>query len=174
MSRLFLAAVMAVGMAMGDIPADYVEGERSADLITPEVQAAASAMMGQENARAFLHAMRLNMLKYDADMQTKTGRSAWHGRLIREEVSTDEMAKVEVYSNTVDGTVWRYKSPFKPKPMVKPSHRKTTYTTNGVPARLAAARARRAAELDAGTVTITVETTANAPEGSDEPPPASH
>ena len=177
MNRLFIAAMMAVSMAMGDIQADYVEGERSADLITPEVQAAAAAMMGQDNARAFLHAMRLNMLKYDADMQTQTGRRAWHGRFLREEVSTNEMVKVEVYSNAVDGTIWRYKSPFKPKPMVKPlspAQRKTTYTTNGVPARLAAARAQRAAELDAGTVTITVETTANAPEDSDEPPPAGH
>lgn len=164
MNRLFIAAMMAVSMAMGDIQADYVEGERSADLITPEVQAAAAAMMGQDNARAFLHAMRLNMLKYDADMQTQTGRRAWHGRFLREEVSTNEMVKVEVYSNAVDGTIWRYKSPFKPKPMVKPlspAQRKTTYTTNGIPARLAAARAKRAAEINGGIVTTNIVTVGN-------------
>ena len=160
-----------------ELTADYIEGERSADLITPEVHAAAATIMGQDNARAFLHAMRLNMLKYDADMQTQKGRIAWHGRFLREEVSTNEMVKVEVYSNTVDGTIWRYKSPFKPKPMVEPlspARRKTTYTTNGLPARLAAVLVKRAAELDAETVTVTVETTGNAPEESDEPPPAGH
>ena len=174
MNRLFIVAVMGVCMVLGDIPADYVEGERSADMITPEVHAAAAAMMGPDNARAFLHAMRLNMLKYDADMQTQKGRSAWHGSFLREEVSTNEMVKVEVYSNTVDGTIWRYKTPFKPKPMVKPlssAQRKITYATNGMPARLAATIAKRAAELNAGTVTITAEITANAPEESDEPPP---
>lgn len=156
------------------VQADYVEGEKSAELITPEVQAAATAMMGRSNAQAFLHAMRLNMLKYDSDMRSQTGRRSWHGRLIREEIYTNELFKVEVYSNEVDGTTWRYKLPFKPvRP--KSTSRRVTYTTNGIPTRLATARAKRVAEIDAGTVVTNVETTANAPaETFDAPPPASH
>lgn len=145
-----------------EVQADYVEGEKSAELITPEVQAAAAAMMGQQNAQAFLHAMRLNMLKYDADMKSQSGRRAWHGRLVREEIHTNELVKVEVYSNEVDGTTWRYRLPFKPV-KVKPTDRKVSYTTNGIPARLAAARARRAAQLNGGVVVTNIETTANAP-----------
>ena len=55
-----VCALSRIGAA--EVPADYVEGEKSAELITPEVQAAAAAMMGQQNAKAFLHAMKLNMV----------------------------------------------------------------------------------------------------------------
>lgn len=144
------------------VQADYVEGEKSAELITPEVQAAVAAMMGQQNAQAFLHAMKLNMVKYDMDMGSQSGRRAWHGRLVREEIHTNELVKVEVYSNEVSGSVWRYRLPFKPV-KVKPTDRKVSYTTNGIPARLAAARSRRAAELNGGVVVTNIETTANAP-----------
>lgn len=162
MNRLFLAAVAAAGIAMAEVPADYVEGEKSPALITPEVRAAAAAMMGERNAAAFLHAMRMNMAKYDLDMASQSGRRAWHGRLVREEIHTNELVKVEVYSNAVDGSVWRYRMPFRPAP-VKKTKRRTTYSTNGIPAPLAAARARRAAQIDAGPVVTNVETVANGP-----------
>lgn len=164
MNRLFFAAVAAACAAMAEVPADYVEGEKSPALITPEVRAAAAAMMGERNAAAFLHAMRMNMAKYDLDMASQSGRRAWHGRLVREEIHTNELVKVEVYSNAVDGAVWRYRMPFKPV-AVRKTARRTSYTTNGVPARLAAARAARAAQIDAGTVVTNVETVANAPKG---------
>ena len=143
-----------------DVPADYVEGEKSAELITPEVQAAATAMMGQQNAKAFLHAMKLNMVKYDMDMKSQTGRRNWHGRLVSEEIHTNELVKVEVYSNEVSGAVWRYRMRFKPVELKKTS-RKVTYSTNGIPARLAAARAIRAAELNGGIVTTNIVTVGN-------------
>ena len=119
-------------------------------------------MMGQQNAKAFLHAMKLNMVKYDMDMRSPAGRRNWHGRLVSEEIYTNELVKVEVYSNEVSGAVWRYRLPFKPVELKKTS-RKVTYSTNGIPARLAAARAKRAAEINGGTVVTNVETTANAP-----------
>ena len=143
-----------------DVPADYVEGEKSAELITPEVQAAATAMMGQSNAQAFLHALKLNMVKYDMDMRSQTGRRNWHGKLVSEEIHTNELVKVEVYSNEVSGAVWRYRLPFKPVEPKKTS-RKVTYSTNGIPARLAAARAIRAAELNGGIVTTNIVTVGN-------------
>ena len=143
-----------------DVPADYIEGEQSASLITPEVQAAATAMMGQSNAKSFLHAMKLNMVKYDMDMRSQAGRRNWHGKLVAEEIHTNELVKVEVYSNEVDGTVWRYRLPFKPV-QVKPTNRKVSFSTNGIPARLAAARARRAAQLNGGIVTTNIVTVGN-------------
>lgn len=162
MNRWFFAALAAAGLTFAEVPADYVEGEKSPALITPEVRAAAAAMMGERNAAAFLHAMQLNMAKYDLDMANQSGRRAWHGRLVREEIRTNELVKVEVYSNAVDGAIWRYRMPFKPV-AVKKTARRTTFSTNGVPARLAAARAARAAQIDAGTVVTNVETVANAP-----------
>lgn len=162
MNRWFFAALAAAGLTFAEVPADYVEGEKSPALITPEVRAAAAVMMGERNASAFLHAMALNMAKYDLDMANQSGRRAWHGRLVREEIHTNELVKVEVYSNAVDGAIWRYRMPFKPV-AVKKTARRTTFSTNGVPARLAAARAARAAQIDAGTVVTNVETVANAP-----------
>ena len=160
---LFLALFCAlVQLGAVEVQADYVEGEKSAELITPEVQAAAAAMMGQQNAQAFLHAMKLNMVKYDMDMRSQTGRRNWHGRLVSEEIHTNELVKVEVYSNEVSGAVWRYRLPFKPVELKKAS-RKVTYSTNGSPARLAAARAKRAAQLNSGVIVTNIETTANAP-----------
>lgn len=155
---VFVCALSRIGAA--EVPADYVEGEKSAELITPEVQAAAAAMIGQQNAKAFLHAMKLNMVKYDMDMKSQTGRRNWHGRLVSEEIHTNELVKVEVYSNEVSGAVWRYRLPFKPVELKKTS-RKVTYSTNGIPARLAAARARRAAELNGGIVTTNIVTVGN-------------
>ena len=156
---LLVCALSRIGAA--EVPADYVEGEKSAELITPEVQAAATAMMGQKNAKAFLHAMKLNMVKYDMDMRSQAGRRNWHGRLVSEEIHTNELVKVEVYSNEVSGAVWRYRLPFKPVELKKTS-RKVTYSTNGIPARLAAARAKRAAQLNSGVIVTNIETTANA------------
>ena len=155
---VLVCALSRIGAA--EVPADYVEGEKSAELITPEVQAAATAMMGQSNAQAFLHALKLNMVKYDMDMRSQTGRRNWHGKLVSEEIHTNELVKVEVYSNEVSGAVWRYRLPFKPVELKKTS-RKVTYSTNGIPARLAAARAIRAAELNGGIVTTNIVTVGN-------------
>lgn len=163
---IYLFTVCLAGRLLADttnqIQADYVEGEKSADLITPEVQAAAAAMMGPDNAQAFLHAMQLNMVKYDMDMQNPSGRRNWHGELVSEEFHTNELVKIEVYSNKVSGAVWRYKLPFKPKE-IKATNRKVSYSTNGIPARLAAARALRASQINNGTVVTNIDTVANSP-----------
>lgn len=161
MNKLMMAvACCALCVARAEVAADYVEGEKSAVLVTPQVMAAAE-FMGSDLA-PMMHALKLQMTKYDLDMKTRSGRMAWHGKLVGEEVYTNELVKVEVYSNEVDGAVWRYRMPFKPV-AVKPTTRRTTYSTNGIPARLAAARARRADEIDGGPVTTNITTTANAP-----------
>ena len=163
---LFVVLLCMMGrLFAGEIAADYVEGEKSAELITPEVQAAAAAMMGPTNAQAFIHALRLSMRKYDIDMKSQAGRRAWHGQFLREEIHTNDLCKIEVYSNTVDGTVWRYKSRFQPKPMVRKTNMQTRFVEPGLPERLVAILKKRAAEIDQGTVVTNIETTANAPKG---------
>lgn len=113
---ILIAATLVTTIAYADTPAaDYVEGERSADLITPEITASAEVLLGRETASNLLHAMRLNMSLYDADMRSKQGRTRWHGRCIHEIVDTNALCAVEVYSNAVDGATWRYRKPWKIK-----------------------------------------------------------
>lgn len=140
--------------------ADYVEGESSQVLVTPEIRAVASQMFGP-NADALLHAVQLQMGKYDLDMSKAEGRRAWHGRLVKEEMHTNELVKIEVYSNELTGATWRYRTPFKPKPMVTATKRKVTYTTNGVPVGVARARAMRAAQLNGEVEATNIVHTAN-------------
>lgn len=161
MNKFALIAIVTLSVCMAhaeEIQADYTAGEKSASLVSPEVTVAASAILGGGSAD-LMHALHLQMAKYDRDMLTPAGRQAWHGKLVKEEIYAAELVKVEVYSNEVDGVIWRYKLPFKPvapKPVAAP-----VLATNGVPARLAAARAKRAAELAAGTQTVTVTVNAN-------------
>lgn len=160
-----LLLIGAQSLFAAEIHADYIEGEKSAELITPEVRSAASLLMGNATvASQFLHAMQLNMTKYDMDMRTDSGRRAWHGRMIREVVDTNALTKVQVYSNDVTGAIWKYRMPFKPVGVkVYPSQR--VAHTNGVPSRLAEARIRRAAEVNNGPVTTNITIEANAPAG---------
>lgn len=109
---------------------------------------------GAGTAAQLMHAIRLQMAKYDRDMMSKSGRSAWHGRLVSAEIYPEELVKVEVYSNTVDGAVWRYRMPFRAPEAKRPPQ---PVMTNGVPAALAAARLRRQAETQGPTnVTETI------------------
>lgn len=146
-SVVFIFCALAFAPVIAEVASDYVEGEKSSDLISPDVGAAAAQMLGGDMADKLLHAVRLQMVKYDRDMQSQSGRSAWHGKLVRSEIYTNELFKVEVYSNEVDGTVWRYRTPFRPL-SVKSVNAKLPQPvmTNGIPARLAAARLRRQAE----------------------------
>jgi len=140
--------------------ADYVAGESSQVLLTAEISTIASQMLGGD-AESILHAVRLQMQKYDLDMAKSEGRKAWHGKLIHEIVDTNARVKIEVYSNELNGAVWRYSMPFKKKAMVTASKMKTSYSTNGIPSRLAAARAARAAQLDGAVQTTNVIHTVN-------------
>ena len=164
LAALTAALLVVSGCAAGllcaaEVHADYVEGEQSAPLVTPQIEQTLGAMLGGEQASAFIHAMKLQMTKYDRDMREQTGRRAWHGRLIREEIHTNELCKVEIYSNEVDGTTWRYRLPFKPPALHKP--KPAVIGTNGVPARLAAARARRNAQRTNAVETVTIEVNGN-------------
>lgn len=147
-----------------DVPrADYVEGEQSTSLITPELSAAAVQIVGSEAAQQLMHAVRLNMAVYDRDMKSKSGRERWHGRLVGEHIDDVNLVKVETYSNEVDGVVWRYQLPFKPATSNAIKRDPEKYT-NGVlktlwerfsPARKAVVAERWAARHSTNTVITT-------------------
>lgn len=158
------AMVATVAMAQNaqlDTTHDYADGEQSPSLVTPELQAAATQMFGNEGAQALLHAARLQMAKYDNDMKTQAGRKAWHGKMIDQIVDEENEVKIEVYSNTVNGAIWRYKMPFKKPAPRSVTVRNYTPSTNGIPPRLAAARIQRAQAMASAPIVTNVVINAN-------------
>jgi opacity protein-like surface antigen len=103
-------------------------------------------------------ALGLMNRKYWRDMQTHSGRVSWHGKLEKQELHADEKILVEIYE---DGFAWTN--------AVKETTTKPA-TPSGIPERLAAIRAKRAAEKAVTNVVVNVlnvtapatdETTAN-------------
>lgn len=91
--------------------------------------------------------------KYHRDCESPSGRKAWHGRLAREIIDEDAETKTEVHE---DGTTFVYK--FKkvtPSQAVKDNN--SRLSTNGIPARIAAARLKRMQEkATTNTVDVTL------------------
>ena len=82
--------------------------------------------------------------KYHRDCETSTGRRAWHGKLKKEIVNTNDLTKTEIYE---DGT--SFSLPAKiitPSKAVAAANKNRLANTNGIPARLAQARLLRAQE----------------------------
>lgn len=92
---------------------------------------------------------------YLRDTKTKEGRQRWHGKLVRTIINTNDLVRVTVYE---DGET--FEDPFKVHSSAESNKRLTTVMTNGVPAALAKARARRAAEINQGVTNVTVTVTA--------------
>lgn len=89
-----------------------------------------------------VQALGLLNRKYHRDCEKADGRKAWHGKLKKEIVNTNELTKTEVYE---DGTSFTYKFKIKtPAQAVKDYN--SRLSTNGVPARIAAARLKRMQE----------------------------
>ena len=101
-------------------------------------------------------ALQLMNRKYHRDVATEAGRVSWHGRLVSQEVDTDALVKVSTYA---DGTEFR--DPWQKVTASSAAAAKAaalSVTTNGIPARLAAARLRRATEKAAqSNVTVIVQ-----------------
>ena len=152
---IIILTFTALSVTAAEPQADYLEGTDSTAVITPEIRAAASVMVGHEAASNLLHGVFLTMRKYDMDMRNDAGRRAWHGRLISETVNTNGLYKLQTYSNTVDGVIWTYRMPFKPVKAV-PTRTQITLDKTGVPARLAAARAAREKQINQGAVVTNV------------------
>ena len=100
-------------------------------------------------------ALQLMNRKYHRDVETDAGRKAWHGKIVSTVVDTNALVKVTTYE---DGTEFR--DPFKvitPVASAQARAAQISVHTNGLPARLAAARLRRATEKAAqSNVTVIV------------------
>ena len=91
-----------------------------------------------------VQALGLLNRKYHRDCESASGRKAWHGKLSKEVINTNDQTKTEVYA---DGTSFTYK--FKvitPAMAVSNANKRVMVSTNGIPAKLAAARLRRQQE----------------------------
>ena len=101
-------------------------------------------------------ALQLMNRKYHRDVATEAGRVSWHGKLVSQEVDTNALVKVSTYA---DGTEFR--DPWQKVTASSAAAAKAaalSVTTNGIPARLAAARLRRATEKAAqSNVTVIVQ-----------------
>ena len=106
-------------------------------------------------------ALQLMNRKYHRDVETESGRKAWHGKIVSTVVDTNALVKVTTYE---DGTEFR--DPFKvitPVASAQARAAQISVHTNGLPARLAAARLRRATEKAAvSNVTVIVNARAEA------------
>jgi len=104
-------------------------------------------------------ALDLMEAKYNRDVSTASGRIAWHGKKVGEAVDTNTLTKVTYYEDGTtftdaakitkasDATSVREANAKLPKPVM----------TNGIPARLAAARLRqRENETTVSNVTVNV------------------
>lgn len=103
-------------------------------------------------------ALQLLNRKYHRDVSTKEGRRAWHGAMKREVVNTNTLEKITYYE---DGTA--FADPARiitPQDSVNAANAKLPkpVMTNGIPARLAAARLRqRENSTTTNTVTVTIK-----------------
>ena len=91
-----------------------------------------------------VQALGLINRKYHRDCETALGRKAWHGKLKKEIVNTNDLTKTEVYE---DGTT--FSMPAKivtPSQAVANANKNRLANTNGIPAKLAQARLLRAQE----------------------------
>lgn len=116
-------------------------------------------------AEELVAALDLMNAKYNRDVKTEAGRKAWFGKLDHTIVNTNDLTRTEVYE---EGYTWvePWAAP-KPVEAVKAANAKLKMPviTNGIPARLAAARLRRQAEKETvSNVVERIEVNAPAPE----------
>lgn len=133
-------------VSLGAICSDSGDGAALAadDPITPGMLARATGWTADEMVRGLDRLDRL----YQFEMRTAEGRARWHGRVVRRVSDARLMATVTTHE---DGETFtdRVDRAAAPAPVAT--------VTNGVPAALAAARARRAAERAAtNEVSVTV------------------
>ena len=103
-------------------------------------------------------ALQLLNRKYHRDCESPSGRAAWHGKLVKQVVDTNNEVKVERYADGKEFT-FRYR-------VRRPADAAKAYqanlprraVTNGVPVALARARERQAENASTtNVVTVTVE-----------------
>ena len=101
-----------------------------------------------------VEALGLLNRKYHRDCETTTGRKAWHGRLKKEIIDTNDLTRTEVYE---DGKTFTAKLKLvTPAMAVSNANKRVMISTNGIPAKLAAARLRRQQEKATTNIVTTV------------------
>ena len=107
-----------------------------------------------------LAALQLINRKYHRDCETGEGRRAWHGRLRRETVATNDVGELVKTEYHDDGQTFTFTSRVVTAAVAvsNANSRLSTTMTRGVPRELAKARMRRAQEKAAvSNVTISIE-----------------
>lgn len=137
---LFVAATVALGVLVSR--ADDILGNDDIVFVTQYADGTTNTWTKAD----LVAALGLMNRKYHRDCRTTTGRSSYHGSLIKEIVDEDAETKTQVYE---DGTT--FTAAFrvvKPSQAVSEANKNlvTTYT-NGVPVGLAQARLKRAEEI---------------------------
>lgn len=93
---------------------------------------------------------------YAEEIKTEAGRVRWWGKLVNQIVDTNALVKVNVYANgNATTNAWRLVTALD---SVKASAARYSVMTNGIPAKLAAARAKRAAILNGGVTETNIVT----------------
>lgn len=131
----------------------------SVNAVSANVNAAKLPSISELKAKMDEDAEIIMLLKslYEREVQTASGRAKWHGKLEKQIINTNELEKVSVYADGKEfKDAWKLVTP---KDMVYGQAKKLAVTTNGIPAKLAAARLKRAEIEGVATsnVTVTVE-----------------
>lgn len=101
-----------------------------------------------------VEALGLLNRKYHRDCETASGRKAWHGRLKKEIINTNDLTRTEVYEDGKTFTAkWKL---ITPAVAVSNANKRVMLSTNGIPAKLAAARLRRQKEKATTNIVTTV------------------
>lgn len=101
-----------------------------------------------------VEALGLLNRKYHRDCETPSGRKAWHGRLKKEIINTNDLTRTEVYEDGKTFTAkWKL---ITPAVAVSNVNKRVMLSTNGIPAKLAAARLRRQQEKATTNIVTTV------------------
>lgn len=101
-----------------------------------------------------VEALGLLNRKYHRDCETASGRKAWHGRLKKEIVNINDLTRTEVYEDGKTFTAkWKLVTP---AVAVSNANKRVMLSTNNIPAKLAAARLRRAQEKATTNIVTTV------------------
>lgn len=155
-----LSLLLLAGMLATSIIALAADGDASPAVAAPSATSPDSPIVAQTlfsdgstntwTQADLVAALQLMNRKYHRDVENPNGRTAWHGKLVMQEIDTNRLVKIERYA---DGTEFEF--PFEPP---KPKTPAPTESAN-VPARLAEARARRRAEkATTNIVTVIVKT----------------
>ena len=101
-----------------------------------------------------VEALGLLNRKYHRDCESLSGRQAWHGRLKKQIINTNDLTRTEVYEDGKTFTAkWKIVTPIM---AVSNANKRVMISTNGIPAKLAAARLRRQQEKATTNIVTTV------------------